>query len=984
MKKFLTAILAVCLALSCTFALAACTKDPPSSDDPSTQNPPSENPDTPSDPDEPDEPDTPSEPDEPDEPDEPVKPEPIDCGAFARKWVAYGYTLDLVECTLTGSGYDGFEVVSMEGEGESAVISCKAGDKTYTLTLNDEGALELKNGDAAELTFLAANPFAGAWAPDDPYMFTYYMFSPEIGADGTFAWDQYAYEIDEPLELDGTATTVFSIGESGADVSLKLNYGTVTLADGVAHFDDGYGWAYDLLPYTDNVKEGSYFDEAGAVFSYQEGKFSLGGKSAAAEAKASAYGSGLSFTVDGKDYLFQVGPAGEYIVTDGVAHRAYPYQTDLLVGAWSDNDGNTLVFQDGEEVKYNDVAYALAPSVKLGEIVIGFSAGTNKYEIRFTDVEVALEFSDTYGVSSVFVRDDFKKEYVGGYTNYLDAFEIGEDYAMKNKIDGGDTLFPASAKGSFEYLTEEDFTDIDEELTVVAYSFGNYAMFCFPTESCDPFLVFEKTDGIYETYCVLYAESDLPAIIELFNAGLEGEEDVFTTGGTSPDTLSIDFEGGTVTATGAHPVTGATFYLDLDEYGSPVLCYLSDDNSVFHTVQPSALGLYDTMFSLDTEEEPDEKSYISKEQYEKLLGMSFVYHGPYYDEMIVIGEDGTLSLSTTDYTESDDAITLVKYPYQLTRYTFFGESIIGLAFSVEGSTLTLLVNIYDLQYATVMGVQYCRADLSPFVGVYEAGDKTIELTVQATVVVDGAEMELTSPVTVTDGKATATYTADGTSYTVEFTAESATLSGVTYTKNTNVFELDKFVGVYTVGEHEVEVKVTAIGINIPLSVVATVDGTSATYETSFTEDGQVLTISALDFMTFETVTITLTLKGDQITVSDGTNSATAEAADWDFEKFVFEEDLALTDSEGTVHNLICLPKEGGKAPLFFYDDKETMCTEYIVAKGADGTYTLTLSAGIETVVITCNADGTLTASYPASDIPLPPPPLPAPPAPPAP
>ena len=983
MKKFLTAILAVCLALSCTFALAACTKDPPPSDDPSTQNPPSENPDTPSNPDEPDEPDKPS---EPDEPDEPVKPEPIDCGAFARKWVAYGYTLDLVECTLTGSGYDGFEVVSMEGEGESAVISCKAGDKTYTLTLNDEGALELKNGDAAELTFLAANPFAGAWAPDDPYMFTYYMFSPEIGADGTFAWDQYAYEIDEPLELDGTATTVFSIGESGADVSLKLNYGTVTLADGVAHFDDGYGWAYDLLPYTDNVKEGSYFDEAGAVFSYQEGKFSLDGKSADAEAKASAYGSGLSFTVDGKDYLFQVGPAGEYIVTDGVAHRAYPYQTDLLVGAWSDNDGNTLVFQDGEEVKYNDVAYALTPSVKLGEIVIGFSAGTSKYEIRFTDVEVALEFSDTYGVSSVFVRDDFKKEYVGGYTNYLDAFEIGEDYTMTNLVED-DGFFPASAKGSFEYLTEEDLAEIDEEFAVVAYCFGNYAMFCEPTEACNPFFTFVKnSDGKYALDGVIFAESDLPALIEMFNAGLESEDDVFTTGGTAPETLSIDFKAGTVTTTASNVTAESPFFLYVSDFGVPQVCYITDDDQL-HFVEPSVLGLYDTTPDLsDPDADPIGKGYISKKQYEKLLGMSFVYHGVYYDEVVTIAKDGTLSISTTDYTESDNAVVTKVYPYQLTRYTFLEESdIIGLAFNVEGSTLNVLVNIYDLQYATVMGVQYCRTELSDFVGVYEAGGKTVELTVRATVLVDGEEVELDAPVTATEGKATATYTADGASYTVEFTSAGATLGGVTYTKNNNVFAFDKFVGVYTVGEHEVEVQVTTIGINIPLSVVATVDGTSATYETSFTADGQVLSLSVLDFMTFDTITITLTLKDGKITVSDGTNSATADAADWAFKNFSTQKEFTLTDSEGATHKLICLPKEKGTAPLFFYDDLETMCTEYTVAKDADGTYTLTLSVDSDTeVVITCNADGTLSADYLASEIPLPPPPLPAPPAPPAP
>lgn len=84
----------------------------------------------------------------------------------------------------------------------------------------------------------------------------------------------------------------------------------------------------------------------------------------------------------------------------------------------------------------------------------------------------------------------------------------------------------------------------------------------------------------------------------------------------------------------------------------------------------------------------------------------------------------------------------------------------------------------------------------------------------------------------------------------------------------------------------------------------------------------------------------------------------------------------MTDSAGGTHTFVCLAKLGGKAPLFLYDGAS--CSQYSVTIAADESMTLELTNGVDTFVIEVSADGTVSAGYKPSDIPLPPPPPPAP------
>lgn len=170
---------------------------------------------------------------------------------------------------------------------------------------------------------------------------------------------------------------------------------------------------------------------------------------------------------------------------------------------------------------------------------------------------------------------------------------------------------------------------------------------------------------------------------------------------------------------------------------------------------------------------------------------------------------------------------------------------------------------------------------------------------------------------------------------------------------------------------------SAVGINSAPSLKVTLDGAAVTAQLAFTADGkQQLSFSTLDFATFTTTVYTFILDGETLTISDGANTATKAAAKWDYSKFVFEGTKTLTDTAGATHTLVCLPKNGGKTPLFLYDGNESAMYDVTIA--ADGSMILEVTSAGTTLQIKVAADGTVTADYKPSDIPLPPPPPPAP------
>ena len=94
----------------------------------------------------------------------PETPTEVDVGDYARVWVSGNCTLDLTAGTLTGSSFEDFKVKSITGEKADAVITCTADENDYTLTLNADGALDMKDGENEVVyTFMVApSEFSGA------------------------------------------------------------------------------------------------------------------------------------------------------------------------------------------------------------------------------------------------------------------------------------------------------------------------------------------------------------------------------------------------------------------------------------------------------------------------------------------------------------------------------------------------------------------------------------------------------------------------------------------------------------------------------------------------------------------------------------------------------------------------------------------------------------------------------------------------------
>lgn len=183
-----------------------------------------------------------------------------------------------------------------------------------------------------------------------------------------------------------------------------------------------------------------------------------------------------------------------------------------------------------------------------------------------------------------------------------------------------------------------------------------------------------SADGYYE-YSAFYTEEALATIEALFALGLEGENDTFTTGGTSPDTLSLDFANGTVTYNGQTlPFTWGYEFGSMSDY--PTMLFASDIETdgegnlvgyLYHSMRPFDRGVALTTTDMATGE-TDYFYFISQSVYSDLLGDSYTYRGPLYDEVFTLGDDGSFSMATSDLSDSDTAVTQVAYDYILQRF----------------------------------------------------------------------------------------------------------------------------------------------------------------------------------------------------------------------------------------------------------------------------------------------------------------------------
>ena len=923
----------------------------------------------------------------------------VDVGVFARRWVNADTTIDLAAGTMTGT--ENFAVTSFTDAGADSVIACTADGTDYILTPDADGALamyaaadyssstdEEGNGPVPLKTLMAdAAPFGGAWLTDDPYMYMYYVITPFIGADGYFSWDMYSVLSHESAEMEGTGRTSLTFAEDGSAQlsfigdSYGYTYMTIVLGENGPECDDGWS-VYGLYPQPAGFGS-SYLSENGdkILLDSEAGTVSYNGTVVSFAAEAGEYGSALTFEVGGEEYYLQKTSAGIYRIDgDGNAYSCADYDPERIVGSWSHGSrAYTISVETDDKVTFGNAEFDLTARVEDGEVVYDFTRNEmlfTIYPIEGINAAFYVESEMTLA-SGYYILDEAKATFVGNSTNNIENLSVREDYsvAITSLLDSTVNNY----QGEFTYLSEFDCIALllgDSGLCMIQLADGAYWML----ES--------SADGYYE-YSAFYTEEALATIEALFALGLEGENDTFTTGGTSPDTLSLDFANGTVTYNGQTlPFTWGYEFGSMSDY--PTMLFASDIETdgegnlvgyLYHSMRPFDRGVALTTTDMATGE-TDYFYFISQSVYSDLLGASYTYRGPLYDEVFTLGDDGSFSMATSDLSDSDTAVTQVAYDYILQRfYDSAGRENIIIGFNASGE-LYLYVYIVDGEYATLFDIVYSRNDLLDYIGDYYDGEgNVLSLTVNGTATLNGEAAEMLGSVSVTESGATARFTVGETEYTAVFSGGGATLTqGETqsaYTKR--ALTPAAFVGSYTLNGKEIVVSSSALGINYALSLNVEVDGTAAEATLAFAADGsQVLSFSAFDFSSGLPVSVayTITLKDGALTLSDGTNTVSASAADWDYSAFAFEGEKTLTDSAGTQHAFVCLPKEGGKAPLYLYDGQS--CTQYTVTIAADGTMTLEVTCVMDTFVITVAADGTVSADYKPSDIPIPPPPPPAP------
>nr|MDE7395318.1 hypothetical protein [Clostridiales bacterium] len=480
------------------------------------------------------------------------------------------------------------------------------------------------------------------------------------------------------------------------------------------------------------------------------------------------------------------------------------------------------------------------------------------------------------------------------------------------------------------------------------------------------------------TYEGAYYTDDAVGLLEsLFTIGLKNETDVFTTGGASPKTLTFDFRHGTLTYGGEnYPYFynyefGATF-------GYPVIQFLETTGTTVtavNSVQRNGHGLF-----METVADPlgaqtvSYSRFISQAVYEELLGAMYVYHGPLFDETILLDTDGKLYVDSTNLTSTDAAVIAKEYNYGLERFVTGDEERITIVFSVS-SNLNVYIHIWNRQTASITDIYYARADFAQFLGSYHNGADVVTLNHDGSLTVRGTKVTVTRFETDTAADSlTVKYTLSGTEYTAVFTSTGLTIG----TKPFEKFEFDtaKFVGTYTLGDDEIVVTSVAASVNTTPTLTVTFNGMRVSATLSLTQDGkQQLSFGVLVLRDVPLPpppppmpTYTLTLDGDTITVSDGTDSATKDVTEWSYGDFALDENKTVLGK-----TLVCLLKEDGTAPLFFYDG--VSCSAYTVSIASDGTKTLTVMRGVIKITLTLDVGNVLTVTGEDTSAP-PAPPLP--------
>ena len=916
----------------------------------------------------------------------------IELGAYAIRWVNGGEVLDLEEKTLTDAE---LKITAIQGEGSETVISCTVDGREYDLSLNAAGALEMRRPSASpdadpEKTFLPApDRFAGVWTTDEE---TFTLFIADMDSEGNFGWTLLYEDGSYDEDMLYAAVTRLLFDENGAgyvafEVSVTGVVYTINEAGNVWLAEE----SLEYLP-SDALFHGSYVGKSGKSIRFgADGVLYANGTEETYSVGCGEHGAGVYYEQNGAKYTLVYALDGIYEYGPNGREKLYAYDSAWISGSWM---GETVIsFPNPDTVVYGGADYPLFPAIENDVIVFRFSTDAATYTLRPVENNSLAISLETKAEKAYFVAKEAADQFTGAYSNNNETLVVDETGAVQ--------IGTERIQSRFTVLADFDRGEIDppkgmETLGTIALALENGRYLVWTTEG--GLALLEKTDsGTYEARAGYYTEEAAAALALRFGAGLSGKDDCFTTGGTHPVTLSVDYENNTVrfndnaddfafllnytvNAATAAEFPALSFRANFDGTERDYLLYAYFD-------QP-----YLCLKGAENGKETFSATFVSRAEFQKLLGTSYTLKGEIVDESISFGADGTLTIVSADYSASPEATKSETFSYALTREKN-GTLVVSYR---EAAGIAFEKNLYCEEPGTRISdgmsdyINLEKTAVADAAGVYyDAYGPLVELLANGqfrytgSTLDEDAEPETFDEIVIEGGKVTGKIEYGGLigSYTVTIIFDNGTATVVEdeMIAYKRTLKPKNFVGTYTLTdedgtETEIIVSAAAESVNAPASLEVTVDGSEADgVSLSFDRDGnQQLSV---EYGWFMPTTYTFTLKDGTLTISaaDGvvyvSGTAADAAPDWDYAKFAFSGEQKIVDEEyGDTYTLTCVSKAGGKMPLFYLaaDDgsSETRLTRYTVSRNAAGELILDIAPTIGmSVRITVAADGTQSFGF---------------------
>lgn len=908
----------------------------------------------------------------------------VSAGEFARRWISGNITLDLAAETMTG--VEKFELISVENSGAETVMTCRIDGDDYTLSLNAEGALELKavsaeTGSEPEKTFMvAANSFNGAWYLADDDMFTLFIAEPD--ADGYFGWTvmeadgsfdpDYLYRATTRFTFDknGSATVEFFVIDTEVTYVINEN-GNVCMPE--ANLEYAASDALFKSAYVSEKNKNILIDKT-------EKTVTVDGTKVSYTAGNSAYGTGIVYTLGEKTYtvVFTLNGVVEY--SDGGEENLVEFDQTLYSGEWMGE--NKISFEKANKILFNGTEYDLRAAIVGGEVVFTFVADGTAYSIYgIPDNDVAFGLSSDGGDTfSFYLSQAAVQAFVGEYNANELSLKIDESLQV---VWGKDT-----AEGKGVYLPALDRTlDTPKGLNgiqLAAISLGDNRYIVWAGEGT--LVLLEESDGDFSVTASFYNDAAAIKVKEEIAAGLNSEADFYTSGGVHADTLSFDFTSKNATYNSEKYAFNWDYFINFNtgaEY--PVLSFADKTDAAVKYVAYRYFG--EDYIRLEKYVAGVRKSYVSlvsDEEYSKLFGTSYVKKGAFADETIAFGEDGKLTITSIDLTASSELTKSESYEeYALTVekgvlvVTYRADAGIGFETAIYCDEIGKRVTMVQDEYIAASDVAYETA-----VGIYydDDGGAMLEFTSDSRVIYTGFMIEETddpeefTSLKIENGVITGVieYNSIFGSYTNTFVFQNGTVTvtedesdPVTFTKK--ITTPAAFVGTYVFDGAEFVISAVTNSINIPYELQVTVDGDEASSVTlGFNAEGkQVLAFEA--GFSIWAIKYTAVLDGDKITFSDEDMEYGTAAAGrvWDYSDFAFGTPVTI-DDEGVNYTLTCVTKADGKMPLYFLREEggsEMRLQKYTVTR-IDGNLILDVAPTLGmSVRITADAEGEISVGF---------------------